>query len=296
MIEGAVLIAGPTASGKSRLALEWAERIGGVVVNTDSMQVYSGLRVLTARPDDHDLRTAPHLLYGHVDPARAYSTGQWLRDVQGLARGGRFEGRPPIFVGGTGLYFRALTEGLSEMPEIPDAVRAGWRKRLAEEGASALHDVLTTADPAMAAALKPGDGQRIVRALEVLEATGKSLATWQNKRGAPLVDSATARRLVLSIDRSALARRIDARFDQMVEQGALDEARALLARGLSFDLPAMRAIGVREFAAYLDGEITLAEAISRAKTATRQYSKRQTTWFNNQIGSDWTRVTVETKD
>lgn len=279
------LIAGPTASGKSALALDLAERRGAHIVNADSMQVYGVLRVLTARPDATDLARAPHHLYGYVPPARAHSAGRWVRDARALLD--RLPADVPlIFVGGTGLYLRALTEGLSPMPDVPDAVRARFRQRLAEEGAPALHAELARGDPKGAAALEPGDGQRIVRALEVLEASGTPLRHWQARRSAPvLAPDAVAERLLVLPDRAALNARIDARFEAMIEGGAFDEVRALL--DLDPRLPAMKAIGVRELGAVLDGAMTRAEAIARAKTATRRYAKRQMTWFRNQFDAAW---------
>jgi tRNA dimethylallyltransferase len=291
LLKRATLIAGPTASGKSALALDLARSTGAVIVNADSMQVYSVLDVLTARPGPAELAVAPHRLYGHVHPSTPYSTGQWVRDVEALF-GTELEGRPAVFVGGTGLYFRALTEGLSPMPDIPDAVRERWRRRLAGEGAEALHAVLASADPASAARIRPSDGQRIVRALEVLEASGRTLSEWQAKPSRPLVDAASVRKLVLDPDRTVLADRIDRRFDQMLGGGALEEVRALLSLDLPPTMPAMKAIGVPELAAVLAGELRLEEAAARAKAATRQYAKRQRTWFRHQLGPDWERVAV----
>lgn len=285
MIEGAVLIAGPTASGKSQLALDWARRTGGVIVNADSMQVYSGLRVLTARPGPDDLEAAPHRLYGHVDPSVAYSTGQWQRDVAAFSA--ELAGRTPIFVGGTGLYFRALAEGLSAMPDIPEHVRTRWRYKLSEEGPERLYRILMNVDPRMAMTLRATDGQRIARALEVLEASDRSLLDWQEQKGRPLINPASATKLLMVIDRDVLRQRINARFDAMLEQGALEEVQALRARNLDSALPAMRAIGVPELIAHLDGALSLADAADRAKAATRQYAKRQLTWFRNQLGADW---------
>ena len=287
-IRNAILIAGPTASGKSRLALDLAERLGGTVVNADSMQVYSTLHVLTARPSTGEMARARHLLYGHVDPGTAHSTGAWMRDVLDLADGGELV--RPIFVGGTGLYFRALEEGISQMPAIPETIRLRWRTELAEKGAQTLHAVLASRDPRAAATLRPGDSQRIVRALEVHDASGRSILDWQAASGDPLIDRESARFLVIEPDRAELVGRIDRRFDGMVEQGALEEVRALLALGLDPMLPAMKAIGVREFQAVLAGAMPLAEAIEQAKIATRQYAKRQSTWFRNQLGSHWQRV------
>lgn len=289
LIRNATLIAGPTASGKSRLALELAERIGGTIVNADSMQVYAVLDVLTARPGAEDLRRAPHLLYGHVDPAIAFSTGAWLREVVALADGGGLSGAP-VFVGGTGLYFRALEEGISEMPDIPGEVREHWRRELAEKGAAALHRVLADRDPKAAGTLRPGDSQRIVRALEVLEASGRSILDWQMERGRPLIDRDSARFIVIEPERAELVARIDRRFDGMIEAGALEEVRALAALDLDQRLPAMKAIGVRELQAALAGEVSMAEAIERAKIATRQYAKRQSTWFRHQLGPHWRRL------
>ncbi|RFC68186.1 tRNA (adenosine(37)-N6)-dimethylallyltransferase MiaA [Mesorhizobium denitrificans] len=286
LLKNAILIAGPTASGKSALALRFAHERDGVIINADSMQVYDGLRLLTARPDDVDLNAADHRLYGHGPPEHAYSTAEWLRDVEGVV----LKGRAPIFVGGTGLYFTSLTEGLSSMPAIPSEIRAHWRGRAQAEGAASLHAVLSERDPETAARLRNTDGQRIVRALEVLEASERSILHWQQQRETPLVDLASARAIVIEPERQALAERIARRFDLMMEQGALAEAESLLSRKLDPLLPIMKAIGLRELGAYLDGEFSIDEAISRAKTATRQYAKRQMTWFRNQFGPEWQRV------
>lgn len=286
-VENAILIAGPTASGKSALAIRLAQEAGGAVVNADSMQVYGVLNLLTARPQAAELEAAPHHLYGHVSPAARYSTGDWLRDVGALFAGGALEGRRPVFVGGTGLYFQALLGGLSRMPDVPDAVRERWRGRLAEEGAEALHRLLGERDHVTAGRLGPTDGQRIVRALEVLDVSGRSITEWQAEKGTPLVDPQTAERIVLDADRDALARRISVRFDRMMAEGAVEEVRQLLAMDLPPSLPAMKAIGVREIAAMLDGTISAEDAAERAKAATRQYAKRQRTWFRNQFGPAW---------
>ena len=283
----AVLIAGPTASGKSALALEFAERLGGAVINADSMQVYDTLQVLTARPDDGETGGVPHHLYGHVPASEAYSTGRWSRDVAGLLPDLVSGGQTPIFVGGTGLYFKALLGGLSDMPVIPDAVRSEWRSRLAELGPSALHKELRKRDPEAAGTLNPGDSQRIVRALEVVEATGQSILTFQAKKGEAMVDPQSARKILLLPDRSVLRERIRGRFERMMREGAVDEVRALLALKLESDLPAMKAIGVREITAHLNGTLSRDEAIERASIATRQYAKRQSTWFRNQLSADW---------
>jgi len=289
-VKNAILIAGPTASGKSALALDLAERKGGVIINTDSMQGYSVLDVLTARPNTADMARVPHFLYGHVHPSMAYSTGAWLRDVTRLIDEGVLPGRPAVFVGGTGLYFRALAEGISDMPDIAPSVRERWRYELKEQGAERLHRILMREDSAVAMQLRPTDGQRIVRALEVLDASGRSILEWQAARGQPLIDRDSARFLVIEPDREALVARIEARFDRMLDKGALDEVRQLTALDLDPSLPAMKAIGVRELQAALAGQTSFADAIERAKSATRQYAKRQTTWFRHQLGPHWRRL------
>lgn len=288
-IKNAVLLAGPTASGKSALALELARQTGGVIVNADSMQVYDVLSILTARPDDKALQEVPHLLYGHVDPSLNYSVAAWLEDVERLSNSDAFWGRTPIFVGGTGLYFTSLTLGLSEMPSIPTAVRERWREYLSEVGPIDLHRLLGERDPVMALRLQPGDGQKIVRALEVLEATGQSISKWQEQRRDPLVDTELSTRIVVDLDRDVLFDRINQRFDQMLLQGAVREAEAIGSLALNPSLPVMKAIGVRELLAFVDGEQSIEEAATLAKAATRRYAKRQMTWFRNQFGSDWER-------
>ncbi|MCA0046621.1 tRNA (adenosine(37)-N6)-dimethylallyltransferase MiaA [Mesorhizobium sp. B283B1A] len=288
-VKNAILIAGPTASGKSALALDLAERTGGVIVNTDSMQGYSVLDVLTARPEAADLARAPHFLYGHVHPGTAYSTGAWLRDVTKLIDDGALS-RRPIFVGGTGLYFRALAEGISDMPDIPQQVRDRWRYELKERGSVKLHGILLREDSRTAMQLKPTDSQRIVRALEVLDASGRSILEWQAERGRSLIDRQTAHFLVIEPDRAMLVDRIERRFDQMLDKGALEEVRQLAALRLDPDLPTMKAIGVRELQGAMAGQSSFPEAIERAKIATRQYAKRQATWFRHQLGPEWQRL------
>ncbi|MDN5926167.1 MAG: tRNA (adenosine(37)-N6)-dimethylallyltransferase MiaA [Hyphomicrobiales bacterium] len=292
MIGKAILIAGPTASGKSALALEMARQRHGVVVNADSMQVYSVLRLLTARPDAAQMEMAPHLLYGHVHPRENYSTGQWLRDVCELAEAGAFRDRIPVFVGGTGLYFRALLGGLAPMPAIPPDITERWRRRLGEEGPQELHRVLQKEDAEAALKLKSADGQRIVRALEVLEASGRSILAWQAETPAALVDRDGTEMILLDPERKLLAERIEGRFDHMMEDGAAAEVEILLSLRLDQALPAMKAIGVREIAAALGGRLAMDEAIERAKAATRQYAKRQGTWFRHQAGPEWERRPV----
>jgi tRNA dimethylallyltransferase len=290
--ERAVLIAGPTASGKSALALALAEKFGGVVINADSMQVYRDLKIITARPSPEEEARAPHRLYGHVDAAENFSVGRWLVDARAaLAQAGE-GGQVPIFVGGTGLYFKALTMGLSAVPPIPDDVRTAVRAQLADKGPQALHAELARRDPATAARLKPGDRTRVARALEVLEATGRPLADWQREGMPPILDPARATRIFLVPDRAELYRRIDARFDAMLVAGALDEVAALAARRLDPLLPAMKAHGVPWLRRHLAGELSLADAAAEGKKDTRHYAKRQVTWFRHQM-PDWTWVTPE---
>jgi tRNA dimethylallyltransferase len=282
----AILIAGPTASGKSAAALELAERLGGTVVNADSMQVYRELPILAAHPAPEERAGAPHRLYGTIPAAEAYSVGRWLNDAKEAISDAEVEGRVPILVGGTGLYFKALQEGLAPVPDVPPEIRSLWRDRAATLGAAALHRELDARDPAMAARIPPTDSQRIVRALEVVDATSISLAEWQGAAAAPVLAPEGVERLVIAPERAPLYAAIDTRFDRMVEAGAIEEVGALLAFGLDPGLPAMRAHGVRELAGYLSGRTSRAEAIAKAKTETRRYAKRQMTWLKRFM-RDW---------
>jgi tRNA dimethylallyltransferase len=275
-----ILIAGPTASGKSALALSLAETLNGEVINADSMQVYRDLRIITARPTPEEEQRAPHRLYGHVDAVENYSTGRWCTDAAAAIAAA---GRPAIVIGGTGLYFSALTRGIAAVPPIPDDIRKDVRARLASEGAPALHAELAVRDPQGAARLRPGDRSRVTRALEVVLATGRSLYDWHDDNKPPIVDLARAAKVFLMPDRAELLERIDARFDAMMAAGALDEVRALAARGLDPSLPAMKAHGVPWLIRYLNNEIVRDEAIEGGKRDTRQYTKRQATWFRNQL-------------
>jgi tRNA dimethylallyltransferase len=286
-----VLIAGPTASGKSALALALAERIGGMVINADSMQVYGDLRKITARPTPAEEARVPHRLYGHVDAAVNYSVGRYLADAAGALDEARRSGRPAILVGGTGLYFKALTAGLAAVPPIPADIRAAVRARLAQDGAVALHAELQRHDARAAARLNVNDRTRIARALEVVEATGRSILDWQTE-GVPALLEADAPRVFIAPERATLYARIDARFEAMLVAGALDEVRTLAARGLDPLLPAMKAHGVPWLIRHLAGEISLEAAGHHAKLDTRHYAKRQFTWFRHQLG-DWPRLPPE---
>jgi len=281
-----VLIAGPTASGKSALALRLADKLGGTIVNADSMQVYRDLRVITARPTPEEEARAPHRLYGQVDAAINYSTGQWLRDVGGVLGELSRAGRPAILVGGTGLYFKALTTGLAAVPPIPADVRSTVRGRLETEGVRALYEELRDRDPGTANRLMPNDRSRISRALEVVLATGRSLSDWHREGMPPLVDAGNAAKVFITCERQELLRRIETRFAAMLKAGALGEVRKLAARKLDPTLPAMKAHGVPWLIRHLNGEISLDEAAEGAIMDTRRYAKRQLTWFRNQM-RDW---------
>lgn len=272
------LIAGPTASGKSASAIRRAEECGGVIVNADSMQVYRELRILTARPSAEDEARVPHQLYGHRSAAEAYSVAEWLRDVTPFIKAAREGGVPAIITGGTGLYFKALLEGLSPIPDIPDDIRAHWRAEATAKGAAALHAILAERDPVMAARLRPSDPQRLVRALEVLDATGVSLAEWQQVKSEPLLAVDEVEKLYVCPPRDVLYARCDARLDAMMQAGVLDEVKRLADLRLAPTLPAMRALGLRPLLEYLAGELDFDAALTLAKTETRQYAKRQLTW------------------
>ncbi len=278
-----ILIAGPTASGKSALALALAEKLGGAIINADSMQVYRDLRIITARPSEEEERRVPHRLYGHVDAAVNFSVGQWRAEAAAALAQTQRASRAAILVGGTGLYFDALTRGLAAVPPVPATIREEVRARLVSDGTAALHAELERRDPAAAARLMPGDRVRIARALEVVLATGRSLLDWHEANGPAGVDPSRAVKIFLAPPRDALLRRIDARFDAMIAAGALDEVAALAARKLAPDLPAMKAHGVPWLIRHLSGEIGLEAATEGAKRDTRRYTKRQATWFRNRL-------------
>jgi tRNA dimethylallyltransferase len=281
-----IVIGGPTASGKSGLAVDLAERLDGVVINADSMQVYRDLRVLTARPDAVDEARAPHRLFGILDAGDVCSAARWRNLAIAEIAAAHAAGRRAIVVGGSGLYLNALMFGLAAVPPVPGAIRAAARARLAAQGSAALHAALAARDPAMAARLTPGDGQRIVRAWEVLEATGRSLADWQ-VAGVGGAAAFVYDVVLLLPPRSDLHGSCDARFVAMVAGGALDEVRKLegrLARNeLTGDVPLLKALGVPELRALLRGETTRDAAIAAAQQATRRFAKRQTTWFRHQV-------------
>jgi tRNA dimethylallyltransferase len=278
-----ILIAGPTASGKSGLALVLAERLSGTIINADSMQVYRELRVLSARPSPEDEARAPHMLYGFASGSEAYSAGRYAADASAAIAAARVRGSVPIVVGGTGLYFRALLQGLSPVPPVDPQARAYWRAQAATLPSRDLHAMLRVRDPATASRLMPTDPQRIVRALEVLESTGRPLSYWQSQPGRPVLQEAETTRLLVLPERAMLAGRIEARFDAMVTGGALGEVAGLLALGLSPELPIMRALGVAPLAAHLTGATGLDEAVAVAKADTRKYAKRQLTWLRRNM-------------
>jgi tRNA dimethylallyltransferase len=288
----AVLIAGPTASGKSALALALAQERGGVVVNADSMQVYGDLRILTARPSESDERAAPHRLYGHVDGAQNYSVGRYLRDAAMALEESWQAGRLPIVVGGTGLYFKALLEGLSEIPPVPGNVRDEVRREAEHSSPGDMHARLAACDPQSAERLQPADALRVQRALEVYRATGRPLASFRGSKTPGPLASVNAVKLFLAPDRETTRARIDARFLAMLREGALDEVGHLGARSLDPMLPIMRAHGVPALLAHLRGELSLKEAVAIGQADTRRYAKRQFTWFRHQMPG-WTWVASE---
>jgi tRNA dimethylallyltransferase len=289
------LIAGPTASGKSGLALRLARATGGEIVNADSMQLYRDLRVLSARPSPEEEAEAPHHLFGTVDAADGWSVGRWLRAATPVLDEIAARGRPAIVAGGTGLYFRALTHGLAEIPQVPAEVRGQAQADYDMMGESSFRGRLAAYDAAAALRIAPGDRQRLVRAWEVFAATDTPLSDWQST-GEPGLAPGTWRAVALEPPREALYARCDARLAAMVEAGALEEVRALAARDLDPALPILKAVGVREFAAHLRGETSLPQALAAAQQETRRYAKRQTTWMRGQM-ADWPRLTeIEAED
>jgi tRNA dimethylallyltransferase len=282
------LIGGPTASGKSAFALDLARENGGEIVNADSMQIYAGLRLLTAGPSPEELAQAPHHLFGVADAADGWSVGRWLTAATEVLADIGARGRPAVVVGGTGLYFRALTHGLADVPPVPETQREISALLYAAQGEPEFRDILAELDPEAEKRIEVGDRQRLVRAHAVAIATGKSLTAWQTDTR-PALAEGTWRGVVLDPPRAELYDRCDARLGLMVRNGALDEVRAMEARGLDPSLPALKAVGYRELAAHLRGETALDEALDAARQETRRYAKRQMTWFRNQT-PDWERV------
>ena len=287
-----ILIAGATACGKSALALRLAERLGGVIVNADSMQLYRELRVLTARPTPEDEARVPHRLYGILSVAEPGSVGRWLALARAEIEAAAAAARPAIVVGGSGLYFHALTEGLAAVPEIPSAVRAEARALMQRLGPARFHEALAEIDPEMAARLRPSDPQRLLRAFEVMRATGRSLARWQAGEAMEPPLAWPWRGYVLELPRAELYRRIDRRFEAMLAAGALEEVRALMGLGLDPALPGLRALGIPHLMRHLADEIGLEEATGAAQQATRRYAKRQLTWQRNKMRS-WTWISTQ---
>lgn len=282
------LLAGPTASGKSRLALEMAGRTGAVIINADSQQLYADLRVLSARPSAVDEAMAEHRLYGVADAADAWSVGRWSRTVTPILTELAAAGRPAVLVGGTGLYFTSLTKGLADIPDVPVGVRDAAGAAFDGDGEAAFRRRLAEVDPAAEARIEVGDRQRLTRAWAVAEHTGRALSDWTSDT-TPLLTPGSWTGLVIEPDREVLYANCDLRVARMIEAGALDEVRSLVLRRLDPALPAMKAVGVRELAAHLAGEATLAAAIEATRQATRNYAKRQLTWFRNQTPG-WART------
>ena len=278
------LIAGPTASGKSALALAVAERVNGVIINADSAQVYADLRVLSARPSPVDEARAPHRLFGHIAANHPYSAAVWANDARAAIATVHECGQVPILVGGTGLYLRTLLDGIAPVPSIDPAIRAEVRAL----PVAAAHAALGEADPAAAARLNPADTTRIARALEVIRSTGRPLSAWQAARRGGIGTDVALRPLILTPDRASLMEKCDARLVTMFAEGAVDEVSALIARDdVSPTAPVRRAIGVPEIAGWLMGGWDRAEALARAQLSTRRYAKRQYTWFRHQCPADW---------
>ncbi len=291
-----VLIAGPTGSGKSQLALALAQELepsgGATIINSDSMQVYRDLSVLTARPYGDEEQKVPHRLYGIFSGSQRCSAGRW-RDLAAHEIAKAHEaGRLPIVVGGTGLYFQALTDGLAQVPDIPDAIRQQGRERLDQLGNAQFHTELAERDPAMAARVRPSDPQRMLRAWEVIEATGRSLAEWQRDDQRSMGAPDAVARIVLMPPREILYAKCDRRFERMIAEGALEEVSRLLLQSIPQSHPLMKAVGVREIAGHLHGDTSLDDAIAAGQQATRRYAKRQMTWARNRM-ADWQKYVAQ---
>ncbi len=291
MRKRSVLIAGPTASGKTGLAIEIARRVDGIIINADALQVYAKWRILTARPSEEELAQAPHVLYGHVDEQQDYSVGAWIKDVSEVIDN---TDKTPIIIGGTGLYFGALLNGLSEIPPIPPAIRDAGNAHREHDGAAWFRSHLQRFDPESLAKLDQNNPARLQRAWEVLEATGKGLTYWHARPTTPLISHEETTAILLNWQVNDLNDRINSRFDNMMESGAIEECEAARAAGFTPTLPANRAIGAREIIDALDGKIAMQEAVNKAKTLTHQYAKRQRTWFRSKM-QNWQQVHMPTK-
>ena len=286
------LIAGPTASGKSALAIALAQATNGVVINADASQVYADLQILSARPRDEEMEQAPHRLFGHIDGAEACTAARWANEARAEIDSAHRQGRLPILVGGTGLYLRTLLDGIAPVPDIDPAIRVAVRALPVKEA----HEALSREDAEAAARLAPADTTRVARALEVVRSTGQPLSHWQQHKSGGIADRIQLSPLILLPPRDWLIARCDRRFEQMVDGGAVAEVQALLARNLSPDLPVMRAIGVPEIASWLRKEIDRETMLERGRIGTRQYAKRQYTWFSRQPPPDWPRETRQIDD
>ena len=286
------LIAGPTASGKSALALRLAQAAKGTVINADASQVYVDLQILSARPSQAEMGDIPHRLFGHIDGAETCTAARWAAEAREEIGKAHAEGRLPILVGGTGLYLRTLLDGIAPVPDIDPTIRSAVRAMPVADA----HAALSIEDPAAAARLAPTDSTRVARALEVVRSTSQPLAYWQQREVGGIGEQIRLSPLILLPPRDWLIARCDQRFEQMVEGGAVAEVEALLARNLSPDLPVMRAIGVPEIASWLAGDIDRSTMLERGRIATRQYAKRQYTWFSRQPPASWTRETRSVDD
>jgi len=291
MKKRAILIAGPTASGKSSLALRLAEAVNGIIINADALQVYDNWRVLTARPAENDLALAPHFLYGHVHKNARYSVGKWIKEVSHILDS---EGKIPIIVGGTGLYFTALTTGLSDIPHIPPAIRSRGDKMRLSHGAELFREDLKLRDPQTLATLDENNPARLQRAWEVLETTGKGLHYWHARPARALLPLEETVPISLNWNRSDLNQRIDTRFDRMMETGAVEECAQARAEGFAPDLPANRAIGAAQIIDAIDGKTTMQDAVIKSKILTHQFAKRQRNWFRNKM-QDWQQIDMSSK-
>ncbi|MEM8793330.1 MAG: tRNA (adenosine(37)-N6)-dimethylallyltransferase MiaA [Pseudomonadota bacterium] len=285
MIE-AILIAGPTASGKSAIALTLARERGGAVINADSQQVFADWRILTARPTEEEEALAPHFLYGHLPLTEDYSVGHWLRDLEPVLETCRERQLLPIITGGTGLYFKALTEGIAPIPPTPEDIRLRGEAELETLGLTDFAAALQSRDPKTAAVIDLQNPRRVLRAWEVLETTGRGLADWREETEPPLIPLERCDARVVLPDRETLYRRCDARFDRMLADGALEEVRRVRAQNIPLSAPGYKTLGAKELTAHLEGKLDLETATADAKTATRRYAKRQLTWARNQM-STW---------